>query len=370
VWSRDLYQIATGLLADGDVRAANRAMNYLWNVQQRPDGSFPQNSRLDGTPVFTSLQMDEVAFPIILAHQLGRTGKADWRHVRLSANYLAAHGPATEQERWENAAGYSPATIAAEIAGLVCAADIARDNGARHAARRYLALADAWRANLDAETLTTTGPLSKRPYFLRISATGDANAGTKFQVSDGGPLVDERRVVDPSFLELVRLGVLRADDRHIRSTLSVVDRTLRFATPNGPFWHRASYDGYGEKRDGSRWEPTDDGSRITLGRGWPLLTGERGEYRLAAGRSAQLYLDAMAKSADNSTGLMSEQVWDHRRPAGTSPRFKPGEGTFSARPLAWTQAQFLRLARSIDAGRPIETPQVVACRYHSELCRR
>ncbi|MDX6368062.1 MAG: hypothetical protein QOK30_3138, partial [Nocardioidaceae bacterium] len=24
----------------------------------------------------------------------------------------------------------------------------------------------------------------------------------------------------------------------------------------------------------------------------------------------------------------------------------------------------------IDAGRPIETPQVVACRYHSELCRR
>jgi glucoamylase len=370
VWSRDLYQIATGLLADGDVRAANRAMNYLWNVQQRPDGSFPQNSRLDGTPVFTSLQMDEVAFPIILAHQLGRTGKADWRHVRLSANYLAAHGPATEQERWENATGYSPATIAAEIAGLVCAADIARDNGARPAARRYLALADAWRANLDAETLTTTGPLSKRPYFLRVSATGDANAGTQFQVSDGGPLVDERRVVDPSFLELVRLGVLRADDPHIRSTLAVVDKTLRFATPNGPFWHRASFDGYGEKRDGSRWEPTDDGSRITLGRGWPLLPGERGEYRLAAGRSAQLYLGAMAKSADNSTGLMSEQVWDHRRPVGTSPRFKPGEGTFSARPLAWTHAQFLRLAQSIDAGRPIETPQVVACRYHSELCRR
>jgi glucoamylase len=77
----------------------------------------------------------------------------------------------------------------------------------------------------------------------------------------------------------------------------------------------------------------------------------------------------MAKSADNVTGLMSEQVWDHRRPAGTSARFKPGEGTFSARPLAWTHAQFLRLARSIDVGYPVETPQVVACRYHSELCR-
>jgi glucoamylase len=370
VWSRDLYQIATGLLADGDLRAANRALSYLWNVQQRPDGSFPQNSRLDGTPVFTSLQMDEVAFPIILAHQLGRTGKASWAHVRRSANYLVANGPASEQERWENAGSYSPATIAAEIAGLVCAADIARHNAARPAAHRYLALADAWRLNLNSETRTTTGPLSRRPYYLRVSVSGDANAGTKIQVSDGGPLVDQRRIVDPSFLELVRLGVLRADDADIRSTLAVVDRTLRFTTPNGPFWHRASFDGYGEKRNGARWEPTDDGSRLTLGRGWPLLTGERGEYRLAAGRAAQLYLDAMAKSANQATGLMSEQVWDHRPPAGTSPRFRPGEGTFSARPLAWTHAQFLRLARSIDAGRPVETPQVVACRYSSELCRR
>jgi glucoamylase len=369
VWARDLYQIATGLLADGDVPAANRALTYLWTVQQRPDGSFPQNSRLDGAPVFTSQQMDEVAFPIILAQQLGRTGPSDWAHVRLSANYLAAHGPASPQERWENLGNYSPATIAAEIAGLVCASDIARDNGARAASHRYLALADAWRANLDAWTRTTTGPLSDRPYYLRVSVTGDANAGTKIQVPDGGPLVDERRIVDPSFLELVRLGVIRADDRDIRSTLAVVDRTLRFSTPNGPFWHRSSFDGYGEKRDGSMWEPTDDGSRQTLGRGWPLLTGERGEYELAAGDSAQKFLDAMAKSASNPTGLMSEQVWDKRPPVGSSARFRPGEGTFSARPLAWTHAQFLRLARSIDAGRPVETPDVVACRYHSELCR-
>jgi glucoamylase len=369
VWSRDLYQIATGLLADGDVSAANRTLNYLWTVQQRPDGSFPQNSRLDGTPVFTSQQMDEVAFPIILAEQLHRTGSRDWAHVRLSADYLAAHGPASPQERWENLGNYSPATIAAEIAGLVCAADIARHNGARPTAHRYLALADAWRANLDAWTRTTTGPLSNRPYFLRVSVSGDADAGTKIQVPDGGPLVDERRIVDPSFLELVRLGVVRADDRDIRSTLAVVDRKLRFATPNGPFWHRSSFDGYGEKRDGSRWEPTDDGSRQTLGRGWPLLSGERGEYQLAAGDSAQALLDAMAASASNPTGLMSEQVWDNRAPAGRGPRFKPGEGTFSARPLAWTHAEFLRLARSVDSGRPIETPQVVACRYHSELCR-
>jgi glucoamylase len=62
VWSRDLYQIATGLLAIGDDAAANRALDFLWTVQQRADGSFPQNSRLDGTPVFGDLQMDEVAF--------------------------------------------------------------------------------------------------------------------------------------------------------------------------------------------------------------------------------------------------------------------------------------------------------------------
>ena len=41
----------------------------------------------------------------------------------------------------------------------------------------------------------------------------------------------------------------------------------------------------------------------------------------------------------------------------------------SAAPLAWTHAQFLRLAASIDAGSPVETPQVVACRYHSEACK-
>ncbi len=203
----DLYQIATGLLADGDEPAANRALDYLWQVQQRPDGSFPQNSRLDGAPVFTNLQMDEVAFPIVLAWQLGRTGASDWAHVQLSADYLVAHGPASPQERWENLGNYSPATIAAEIAGLACAAGIARENGDHLAARRYVATADAWRLSLDQWTRTTNGPPSHNPYYLRVSVTGDANAGTEIRVPDGGPLVDERRIVDPSFLELVRLGV-------------------------------------------------------------------------------------------------------------------------------------------------------------------
>ena len=370
VWSRDQYEIATGLLATGDRAAAGRALDYLWSVQQRPDGSFPQNSRLDGEPVFGGLQMDEVAFPIVLAWQLGRTGPADWEHVRRSADFVVANGPRTEQERWENIGGFSPATIAAEIAGLVCAADIARHNGEPALADRYLAVADEWQAGLERWTLTRNGPLSPEPYYLRITDDGDANSGAQIQIADGGPLVDQRRVVDPSFLELVRLGVKSADDPNIASTLRVVDRELMYETANGPFWHRSSFDGYGEKRDGSPWAPVDPGSGETVGRGWPLLTGERGEYALAAGQPAQTYLDTMARVAEASgSQVIAEQVWDLDPPAGTGPRFVPGENTFSATPLAWAHAQFVRLARSLDAGQPVETPQIVACRYGSTLCR-
>jgi glucoamylase len=370
VWSRDLYQIATGLLAAGDTRAAHRALDYLWSVQQRPDGSFPQNSRLDGEPVFGGLQMDEVAFPIVLAWQLDRTGAEDWDNVRRSADFLVANGPRTGQERWENIGGFSPATIAAEIAGLVCAADIARKNGEPELADRYLEVADQWRRDLEHWTLTTNGPLSPNPYYLRITDNGDANSGAQIQISDGGPLIDQRAVVDPSFLEMVRLGVKSANDPNIISTLEVIDRVLKYETENGPFWHRSSYDGYGEKRDGSQWAPVPMGSGLTIGRGWPLLTGERGEYALAVGQPAQPYLDTMAHVAEDAGGrVIAEQVWDHNPPAGTGPRFVPGENTFSATPLAWSHAQLVRLAHSIDAGRPVETPQIVACRYETTLCR-
>ncbi len=139
-------------------------------------------------------------------------------------------------------------------------ADIARRNGDNATADHYLQVADSWRADLGQWTVTTNGPYSSQPYFLRITPDGDANAGTQIQLSDGGPLIDQRAVVDPSFLELVRLGVLRPDDPRIVNSLTVVDQQLGFTTPNGPFWHRASFDGYGEKDDGSEWEPTPTGS--------------------------------------------------------------------------------------------------------------
>jgi glucoamylase len=370
VWARDLYEISTALIADGDLSGARRALHFLLYRQQEPDGSFPQNSDVTGKPVLTNLQLDEVADPIILAWQLNARDPGTWQHVKLAADYIVnwhdAQGhtaPYSPQERWENQAGYSPATIATEIAGLVCAADLARSNGDAASAARYLQTADRWRAQLNGWTLTTNGPYSSRPYYLRLTKDGDPDAATTYSVGDSGPTLDQRAIVDPSFLELVRLGVLSGADPNIVNTLGVVDAQLSVATPNGRFWHRYTDDGYGEQLSGQPWDTGfPDGSRSTIGRAWPIFAGERGEYDLAAGQSgAALELQAMA-ATQNDGGLLPEQVWDQNPPAG-QPGFRPGTPTTSATPLAWTHAQFIRLAWSINAGRPVETPSVVACRY-------
>ncbi|MFI5895131.1 glycoside hydrolase family 15 protein [Actinoplanes sp. NPDC051513] len=365
VWSRDLYQIATALIAAGDRAGATRALDFLLGVQQKPDGSFPQNSQVDGTPVWGGLQLDEVALPIVLAYQLGRTDAATWEHVRRAADFLVGFtqdgfaAPWSPQERWENQSGYSPATIAAEIAGLVCAASLAEANGADGS--RYLAVADEWRAKVKQWTVTSSGPYASKPYFLRLTKDGNPNAGTTYNIGDSGPAnVDQRRVVDPSFLELVRLGVLPANDPDVRTTLSVIDAQLGVSTPNGFFWHRASFDGYGEKADGSAWDyGLPDGSLITRGRAWPLLNGERGEYLLALGSrsGAHAQLATIARAAGPGR-MLPEQVWDQYPPA-----FAPGTPTFSATPLAWTHAQYIRLAWNVQQGRVTEQPAVVAARY-------
>ena len=371
VWSRDLYQIASSLALAGDTAGANRALDFLFDRQQKADGSFPQNSRVDGTPVWGGLQLDEVTLPIVLAHQLGRSDAQVWAHVKRAADFLLSFqqdgnsAPWSPQERWENQSGYSPATIAAEIAGLVCAAQIAQANGDAASAQRYLATADAWQARVKGWTVTTTGPYSSGPYFLRLTKDGNPNAGTTYNIGDSGPTnVDQRRVVDPSFLELVRLGVLPADDPAIVNTLGVVDRQLGVPTAHGLYWHRASFDGYGEKVDGSPWDyGLPDGSRITRGRAWPLLNGERGEYRIAAGDVGAARAQLARIAAAVGPGLMlPEQVWDLQPPGGTD-GFVPGTPTTSATPLAWTHGQFVRLAWDVAAGRVLEQPAPVAARY-------
>jgi glucoamylase len=371
VWSRDLYQVASAQIAAGDRAAGGRALDYLWTRQQQADGCFPQNSNIDGSPHWPNLQLDEVADPILLAGQLGRTDAATWEHVRLAAQCILARGPAS-QERWENADGYSPATSAAEIAGLVTAAGIADANGAADDAALYRGTADAWQAAVAGWTRTRHGPLSNKPYYLRLTVDGNADAGTTYTIGDGGPTIDQRRVVDASFLELVRLGVKAAVDRDIRSTLPVVDQEIGVVTPTGQFWHRYPFDGYGETPDGGPFPGTGNTGRL-----WPLLAGERGEYELAYGQrtgdvaaaraAARTRLDAIAATASKGGLMLPEQVWADHPPSG-SPGFAPGTGTLSATPLGWTHAQFVRLAWSIDAGRPVERPAAVACRYAGGAC--
>jgi glucoamylase len=370
VWPRDFYHVATAQKAAGDDAAAMRSVDYLWSIQ-KPDGSWWQNTQVDGTPHWTSLQLDEVALPVVLAWWLGRTAAADWAHIRQAADFIVANGPETQQERWENQNGWSPNTIATEIAGLVCAADVARRNGDTARAARYEATADDWQRNVEKWTATTNGPYAPRPYYLRLTKDADPDAGTTYSLGDNFPRpVDQREIVDNSFLGLVLFGAKRWDDPTVLNSLRVGDQTsaepLLAATANGPVWHRFTFDGYGETPTGGDWDIFPTAGRQTLGRAWPLLTGERGEYELMAGRNASSYLRTMAGTANDGL-MMPEQVWDGRPPTGT-PGAPSGEGTRSATPLAWTHAQFVRLAWSIAAGEPVELPSIVACRYTNRGC--
>jgi glucan 1,4-alpha-glucosidase len=349
VWARDLYQVSTAQLALGDRDAAERSLDYLFDVQQKPDGSFPQNSLLDGTPYWGSLQLDEVAFPIVLAWQLGRRDAATYRdHVKPAADFLVARGPSTPQERWEEEGGYSPSTIAAEIAGLTAAASLARSAGDANGAALYQGVADEWQRRVEGWTFTTTGPHGDGRYFERIDANGHPDDGQPLEINNGGGTWDERAIVDAGFLDLVRLGVKRFNDPFVLASLPEVDSVIRI----GDLFYRYNHDGYGEKADGAPYDGTG------VGRLWPLLSGERGEYELAAGRSATRYLRALAESA-NEGWMIPEQVWDRPDAYG----FAFGEGTGSATPLAWAMAAYVRLAHSIDAGRPVAMPSVVAERY-------
>jgi glucoamylase len=164
------------------------------------------------------------------------------------------------------------------------------------------------------------------------------------EINSSTLVVDERKILDPSFLELVRLGVKPANDKLIVESLKLIDQLIKVETPFGDAWYRYNHDAYGETPDGGNYD-----GRNGVGRLWTLLTGERGEYEIAAGdiRSARKRLDTMAGFAND--GLMiPEQVWE-----------RTGSGTGSATPLAWSMAQFIRLAVNIEKGRNMETPTVV-----------
>jgi glucoamylase len=286
VWPRDLYHVATAQKAAGDDEAAGRLLDYLWQVQ-KADGSWWQNTRVDGTPKWMTEQLDQTSLPIVLAWWLGRTGATDWPQVERAADYLVANGPRSDNERWENQDGFSPNTIATEIAGLICAADIARKNHELGKAGRYEALADRWQQKVESWTATTNGPYSPRPYYLRVTKDGLPNKGTRYTLGDnyadenGDTTVDQREIVDNSFLGLVLFGVKKWNDPTVLNSLLVGDERsaypLKVDTPSGPVWHRFTFDGYGEQANGDDWDLFfGNFQRQTRGRLWPLLTGERG----------------------------------------------------------------------------------------------
>jgi glucoamylase len=228
IWSRDLYHVFTAFLAIGDKAAAERALDFLFKIQQKEDGSFPQNSSLNGKEGWGSLQMDEVGYPLIMAWQIGKFDKETYeKHVKKAANFIVNRGPFSPQERWEERPGYSPSTIAAQIAGLVCAADIAKRNGDEASALIWLAAADDWARNVERWTATTNGKYGDGNYYLRISEKGEPDGNHKIELNNNAGTFYEHEIVDAGFLELVRLGIKRADDPLIVNSLKVIDQMIK-----------------------------------------------------------------------------------------------------------------------------------------------
>lgn len=370
VWTRDLVNSALGLLAAGNTETPKRALIYL-AVNQGEDGGFPQNFWIDGTPYWHGVQLDEVAFPILLAWRLNAAGELGdfdpYAMVMRAASYLIRHGPVTQQERWEEASGYSPSTLAATIAALVCAASFARERGNPATARFLEEYADFLECHVESWTVTTEGDLvpGLRRHYLRITPASvddsrpgeDPNAGILELTNQppdtvgGFPAKD---IVDAGFLELVRYGIRRPDDPLIVDSLRVVDEVLRVETPHGPCWRRYNHDGYGQRADGAPYMGWGQG------RAWPLLTGERGHYELAAGRDPTPYLRAMEGFA-SPAGLLPEQIWDQE--GIPEAHLSLGGSTGSAQPLMWAHAEYIRLLRSWKDGRVFDLIPAVAERY-------
>ena len=373
VFARDLYESWTGLLADGDVQTARDAVLFLFNQQQQPDGSMPRNSLLNGklAPDSFGTQLDEASYPIIMAYQLGMTDAGLYeKHIKPAANFVIGHGPTFGSERWEEQGGFSPSTISAEIAGLVAAADIAAANGDTTSANVWHGVADDWQRSLEGWTVTTNGPLAAHPYFIRLSKTGDPNAAISYNVGNGGPTLDQRSVIDAGFLELVRLGLVPANDPAVTESLPVVDATIKTTTPSGPGWHRYNGDGYGDgAADGHPWAPTGRGT----GHIWPLLTQERGEYALASGDAATaLNLLDTLRQFGSGVGLIPEQDWElpslAASPFGTDPTvasigFVDGQAAGSAAPLTWTAGAYVRLLGNLASQQLVDRPADTYSRY-------
>ena len=377
VWTRDMVNSANAMLAAGDRTTPLRALIYL-NVSQQENGGFAQNFWIDGDPYWRGVQLDEVAFPILLAWRLRRENALQdfdpYAMVLRAAAYLVRHGPLTPQERWEEVSGYSPSTLASNIAALICAACFAREKGDEATAKYLEEYADFLECHVESWTVTTEGTLlpGVARHYLRILPERADNQTPEEDPNQGNIAIANRppgaqsvfpakEIVDAGFLELVRHGVRKPDDPLIVDSLRVVDAVLKVETPFGPCWRRYNHDGYGQRDDG--------GPFVGWGRGriWPLLTGERGHYELAAGHDTKPFIRAMEGLA-SCTGLLPEQAWDG--PDLPQAYMYCGRPTGSAMPLMWAHAEYIKLLRSVRDGKVSDLIADVAQRYLGERADR
>jgi len=363
VWPRDLVESAGALLMLGADDKAREILRYLI-ATQLDDGHWYQNQWLGGKPYWQGTQLDEAAFPVLLAAELAARGALDGIEIGdmvfRALAFIALNGPASDQDRWEENAGVNTFTLAICIAALVSGADFLSDRDRETA----LAIADFWNSRIESWTVVHDTELARRHgvagYYIRTAppkAIMDEEAvhrqlPIKNRLQDPGLSAAEQ--VSTDFLQLVRFGLRQADDPLIRDSVRVVDALLRVETPNGPAWYRYNGDGYGEHRDGSAFDGTGHG------RPWPLLTGERGHYELLAGNDPLPYLGAMAAMAGRG-GMLPEQVWDSE--PVPERRLYPGCATGSAMPLVWAHAEFIKLAHSRAAGHPVDRLDTVWRRY-------
>jgi glucoamylase len=314
------------------------------------------------------LQLDEIAAPTLLAWRLHNEGITlglfnPCVMMLRAAAYLILQGPVTGQDRWEENAGYSPSTLATVIASLVCSATLGKECGETSTADFILAYADWLAAHIEEWTVTTRGELVEGlpRHYIRINPAdaqlpdphADPNA-TMLQIANGGGLHPARNVVGGDFLHLVRFGIRSANDPIVRNSIEVIDRVIKRKLPQGLGWRRYNHDGYGQKDDGNAF----DGAGV--GRCWPILTGERGHYELAAGRDPLPFIKSLENFANNG-GMISEQLWD----ADDLPdkRMKRGGPTGAAMPLCWSHAEYVSLVRSRHDGVCFDRVELAFERY-------
>ncbi|WP_214474571.1 glucan 1,4-alpha-glucosidase [Mesorhizobium sp. dw_380] len=373
VWPRDLVETAGGFLAAGDAASALRILEYLRSIQQ-PDGHWPQNAWLDGSAYWPGIQMDECAFPLLLADALHRAGHLPRARlagvlpmIERAAAYVVRNGPVTGEDRWEEDAGYSPFTLAVEIAALLAAADLLDASRKPDAATYLRETADVWNDQVERWTYVTGTAICKAAgvdgYYVRVAPPDSADAGSP---KDGYVPIKNRppgdtdrpaqEIVSPDALALVRFGLRAADEPRIVDTVKVIDAQLRCELPQGPLWYRYNNDGYGEHEDGAPF----DG--IGQGRPWPLLAGERAHYELAAGRKdAAVTLLAALEGSAGPCGLLPEQVWDGADLAERELRH--GRPSGSAMPLVWAHSEHIKLLRSLRDGAVFDMPPQGVKRY-------